>query len=60
MTSKGIKRCASFYRFVFFKLENVEVVIKDIILLELLAMNVLNDVVSYLDDIVVIIDVPIY
>tara|TARA_B110000285_G_C15129701_1_gene622712 strand:- start:2921 stop:3118 length:198 start_codon:yes stop_codon:yes gene_type:complete len=60
VTSEGIKRCASFDRFVFFELENVEVVIKDVILLELLAVNVINDVISYLDDIVVVIDVPIY
>ena len=59
MASERIQRSAGLDGFVISKFENVEVEIKDLIFGVLLAVCVVQDIVPYLDDVVVVIDVPI-
>jgi len=60
MTSKGIKRRAGFYSLVLSELENVVIEVEDFVLGILLAVRVIDYIISYLDHIIIIIDMSVY
>ena len=59
MTSERVKRSTGLDSFVFAQIKDIEVKIKDVILCEHLAVIKFDDIISDLDHVIVVVNMPV-